>query len=805
MAKRAGLTIWFLAMALGGLWHVALAAPIQAPGTVDELSRHLAGMRRQIDDGTLDLSTRATLALEMAATLDRAARSEARVDAKIARWNEAIAVLDDFNGKEPSHERSREFELQAGVYRWAQARAWHDHAILFPAVPRSRDLERAALDDAVMRLRKIAGGGTGALLDNIRFRLAWALADRAKFEELDSPTRRTRLVEALDLLNQPLSESNLTGYHELLKAEVLRLMERFDEALQAVGRAEKADPTPPERETLETLVRLLTAQGRFSDAKARIGKSKVTLAAKALLLVRVTLAELRSPTAPQGQARSALVDELFAEIQSLRAMKAPEIRVALSEWAASGVEPEATAKPEVWDALAEGFDIRGDAEKAAALEEKAAEGAERAGDREAAALHRLHGGGFLYQAGKFEEADSALAPVVADAEAGPSRVKAGLLQALARGRALAVGSTAITRGDYTQALERQLREFPDDPSSAEVRWLLGGVRRSTGEVDEAKALWMAIPVDSPRWIDARLALAQSMRQRLEAELATAERALLDADYQVAADLLAQSVEAARSRSESDQVELLIAETRLSALPIVGKPLTARDAADRCLTMSLTPRQRYRVKLIRMVALIGVGRYADAEREANRHVDWAEPSERGALMDAARLLDLCASNAETDLLQRRFALVLRLLVQPLTRDERDETLTADQKNELTLRFARALLLQGDEPGARAALRGWIPSTDRADDRLLRDLADAYSRLGADELAIDVQRLRLKKLSSASPAWFEARYHLSLAYYRLGRAEDALRLIEGTAILHPDLGGGELQQKFIRLRQRLSSPP
>lgn len=805
MAKRARIIIWLIILTCGGLWLSASPGRAQAPGAGNELSRHLEGMRRQIQDGTIDLSTRATIALEMAATLDRAARSESSVDAKIARWDEAIAVLDDFNAKELSHERAREFELQAGVYRWAQARAWHDRAILHPADSRSKDRERAALDDAVMRLRKIAGGGSGGLLDNIRFRLAWALADRAKFEDLESPTRRTRLDEALGLLNQPLSEPNLTGYHELLKAEVLFLSGRLDQALQAVGRAEKADPSPPEREILETLVRLLAAEGKFATAKSRIEKSKVSLGAKALLLIRVALAELQSPTAPKGPSRTALIDEVFAEVQALRSMKAPEIRVALSEWAAAGVEPEGTAKPEVWDALAEGYNIRGDAEKAAALEEKAAVEAERAKNQEAAAMYRLRGGGFLYQAGKFDEADAALGPVVNDPQAGAHRAKAGLLQALARGRALTTGSTKTNRADYAEALERQLREFPDDPSSAEVRWLLGGVRLSAGDFEAAKALWMAIPVEAPRWIDARLALVQALRQKIEGEYPTAERAKLEADYKAAADLIGESAQAGRSRSESDQVELLLADARLSALPIVGKPLAARDAADRCLAMSLTPRQRYRARLIRVIAQAGLGRYADAERDAERHLDWAEASDRDALMDAARLIDLSASNADTDLHQRRFGLILRLLVQPLTRDERDETLTNEQKSELRLRLARALLFQGDNQGAREALRGWMPLTEAADDRLLRDVADAYSRLGGDGLAIDVQRLRLKKLTPASPAWFEARYGLALAYYRFGKADDALRLIEGTAILHPELGGPPIQGKFIRLRQRLSAPP
>ena len=51
------------------------------------------------------------------------------------------------------------------------------------------------------------------------------------------------------------------------------------------------------------------------------------------------------------------------------------------------------------------------------------------------------------------------------------------------------------------------------------------------------------------------------------------------------------------------------------------------------------------------------------------------------------------------------------------------------------------------------------------------------------------------------WFEARYGLALAYYRSQRAREAAKLIDATAILHPDLGGGELRDKFLRLRQRI----
>jgi thioredoxin-like negative regulator of GroEL len=151
------------------------------------------------------------------------------------------------------------------------------------------------------------------------------------------------------------------------------------------------------------------------------------------------------------------------------------------------------------------------------------------------------------------------------------------------------------------------------------------------------------------------------------------------------------------------------------------------------------------------------------------------------------------------------MVMRLLIQPLVQDPDDEKWSADQRAELKLRLARALLFLGDERGAQAALRGWTGPPRSAGDDLLRDLADTYNRLEAYELVIDVQRLRARNLPSGSPLWFDARYGLALAYFHAGQQRESAQLIDATSILHPDLGGGTLQKKFIRLRQRLGAKP
>jgi hypothetical protein len=136
---------------------------------------------------------------------------------------------------------------------------------------------------------------------------------------------------------------------------------------------------------------------------------------------------------------------------------------------------------------------------------------------------------------------------------------------------------------------------------------------------------------------------------------------------------------------------------------------------------------------------------------------------------------------------------------------DQRFTPEQLSELKMRLTRSLLFVGEDRDARRSLSAWKFALGETSDRLLRDLGDTYSRLEVYTLDIDVQRLRLQNNTAGSLAWFDARYALALAYYHSGQFKEAAQLIDATSILHPDLGGGDLQEKFIRLRQRLGPKP
>ena len=257
----------------------------------------------------------------------------------------------------------------------------------------------------------------------------------------------------------------------------------------------------------------------------------------------------------------------------------------------------------------------------------------------------------------------------------------------------------------------------------------------------------------------------------------------------------------QSHAEDTTAALLLARARLNLTPTTSHPEVSREICDRVARLAVAPNIHYRARLLRMIALVELGRYPDAERESRTHVNWHVPAERPALLDAIRLLDHSAATAATDLRQRRFGGVLKELLEPLLAHDRD--FTAEQFSELKMRMTRALLFFGADADARRSLSSWKGAPAATDDGILRDLGDTYSRLEVYTLDIDVQRLRLQNHPTGSISWFDAKYALALAYYRSGQLREVANLIDGIAILHPDLGGGELREKFIRLRQRLGT--
>jgi hypothetical protein len=777
------------------------AALIQDPAADAELEQYLTTRREQVSSKFLDLSRREDLVLEMGSTLDRAAQAATSAEKRRERWQQAIALLDGFLEENTEPPRAREMRFQAGVFRWAQAQSWIQAGELAPGDPGPRKQAVTALDDAIVRFRSIGGGGDNAsLADNVRFRLAEALADRASLEPVDSAGRRARESEALDLLEHPPDESALAGFWFLLKADLLRRQGKPAEAETQLEAALKANPAPPEREVAEVRMPLFLEGNKYAEAIAFLQAAHLDAPAKELWTVRTRLAQLA--VLPKGADRIAAETDLFRAVNDLQKGSSPELRQALLELAGSELQPDTGHPPAVWDSLAAAYGAAGKPAVAAAQLAVAAIRALALGQTDAAASYRLKAGGFLFQAAKFAEADVVLSQVADSPGPAPLRARAGMLRALARGRSLALGSPGATAARYIAALEQQIRDFPTDAATDQARWLLGKAAVANSERERAEQYWSAIDPKSSHWLESRLAILSLDRDQLALEDISPDRKRVAENYERTRKFVVESIK--RARTDSDRTELLLERARLDLTPSVSAAESARDVCEQIARLPSAPAQLYRARLLRLVALVEMGRYVEAEREAQSHPSWRMPGELDVFFDAIRLLDQCASAANSDLRQRRFGLVLRLLVEPVLKS--DEEMPPEKRSELAFRETRALLFTGADREARLSLSAWKDlDSFTTSDRLLRELGDTYNRLQIYSHDIDVQRLRIKNNPAGSLPWFDARYALALAYFHSGKLREAVQLIDSTAILHPELGGIVLHDKFIRLRQRLGVKP
>jgi hypothetical protein len=781
------------------------APPPSREAADPDLEQNLSVLRRQIGDSTLGLAQRESIARELATTLDNAAQAAKTPDSRRQWWDQAIAALDDFGRQNPAHPQARSFRLQGAVYRWASARSLRHQSDLNPTQPDLREETIAELDDAVSRFRAIpsppaANGNT--LESNLKFRFAQALADRADLE--DDPARKARFeAEAKTLLEGTLAEPSIQGFARLLKGELLRREGRFDAALAEMAAAAKATPPPPERQLVSVRSSILAALKRYDDAIRLIKESHVEASGKHLMTVQVLLAQRAAAAADAD--RFPIESRLFDEMAALRPVPGPDSRLAVLTLARAGIEPDPRLGPTAWDLLADAQEAAGDPIRASGLAERAAVRAEDSGRPEQAGGYRLKAGALLFRAGKFLEAGAVLSRVtrLQGAENAGIRAKANLLRALALGRAVATNLPGASAASYKGALETQIKEYPDAPGTDEARWLLGDLVLAEGDRDQASRLWSAVGVKLPRWLDCRRAIAALNRAELENGDSVREPAKFAQQFQRAGDFLDRSIREAPDEAAS--TELLLERAWLDISPQSRMSDDAREIADRVSRSSITNSQRFRADLVRIIAMAQLGRYVESELIARQLAESPEIDDPAAFLEAVRLLDRSASVAESDLRQRRFGLLLRMLLTPAL--ARDTSLwPVSQVAELRMRLTRGLVFLGDSRAAKASLAAWneMAAIKRWNDGLLRDLADTYARLNAHELAIDVQRIRLGTLISGSTAWFDAKYGMALALYRAGRLREALKLIDATAILHPDLGGGPIKEKFIRLRQRLGNP-
>jgi tetratricopeptide (TPR) repeat protein len=88
----------------------------------------------------------------------------------------------------------------------------------------------------------------------------------------------------------------------------------------------------------------------------------------------------------------------------------------------------------------------------------------------------------------------------------------------------------------------------------------------------------------------------------------------------------------------------------------------------------------------------------------------------------------------------------------------------------------------------------------DPRLLQAQAESLMQLGRYAQAREIWRQVLSRLRESSPPWYHAKYNLALACYHSADIPQAVKIIQVTELLHPDLGGPEMKAKFEQLKAK-----
>jgi TolA-binding protein len=759
---------------------------------------HLAAMRAKVADPARPMADRERLALETAATLDRAAQEAGPIDDRRSHWAEAAAFLDAFNTANPGHPRAEECSLQAAVYLWARARTWLTHLDTTPTDAEARRHAMDELDEVIRRLRKVVarvGPPAEPVGENARFRLAQSLRDRSNLERLDSPRRQEFAEEALRLVPEPKSSDPLAGFAALLRSELLADLGRFDPALAAADLAAKATPAPQPRELLEAQLRALVGLGRFEAARARLDASKLDEPSKALLSIPVHLA--RRKALPDGLARDRAEAEALGNVRILRDAGGPVSRAAVLALARGLDKPRRIGEPAAWEALAEGHLLRGDAARAGQVLLEGADRAEAGRKVQAAQELRYRAAAVFVQNKQLTPAEAALDRILENDGSEDVRPKASLLRCVIAGKEADLHKSPAARRRYLERLDSHLREFPNDPTADEARWLLGQARLDASDQDGAVAVWSAIPRSSPRWLEARLAAAAIHRTALERALFWGEPMSAHRALEQARAVFACAQAEAQNISLRDELEL--AQARLELVPEFGDPEAARRLLDRLRVRPLSHESRQRLGLFGVALRLRAGRYSQAEQEARGLI--AESSATD-LLDLARLLDLVASTCESDLVRRRHGQTVTLLLGPVL--EAPSALISSERKQAQIIMARALWFSGDAAAARSYLDRCQIRIDTLPTSLLGQLADTQLHLDAHDQAIATYRHLAAQNEPGSRPWLEARYGLALAYERSGQPKPARQILEATALLHPDLGGSDLRAKYERLRSKLGRP-
>jgi hypothetical protein len=796
----------------------------------------------------LSSNERTALVLELAETLLAHARQLGESQ-RVSLWERIREVIRAQVPNETAAPRLSLLELQLVLVDREEAEACRRLVTITPWNQPSRQRGLQAATEGLNRLRRlettaaktargaaksgltapgstVSGPTAAPSTQRIRLQVLQGELQSCEAELLPegSNERAARLVAARQLL-QPLVEQRAEGEQaeraRVLLARVLRLSGDTREARRWIEAARRQSRHPNIRDSLtreETECRL--AEDDLPEARRLIEQLSLEAERAAeerreswdnrLLAARVWIACWR--TGMKSQSRLASRDFAAAEeILHHGVQAAPGEWRELFVWLGESLQEERALGPElaavslqIQQALAEGDDQQADhlLARGAAL-------ALRRGLRDRAAEWGIQRGSLALERHDWGAAAQDLLTVAREFPSHAKAAEAQLLGAYALGRQWRARPSDDVRNEYRAALEQFCTQFTDDSGRPEVEWMLGELSRFEGHLGEAANHYDRIPRGHPRSSGAVRALAELtvqqirnrkldpaeqdlLRERLWGRVPPEPEVLGTDDLPVAlalAELELTRPQPTWPRVDEllQRVESALASDRSSASETADKP-EAKPAP----TASTDTAAVWR---LRILAASARSRWEEVDR---RTQDPAPVSVRQLL----ELLEQLSLQAQTSTPSQRgtdsSGPALRRISQLL--ESRQTECSPEEQVRFQLLLARRAVLNNQPAEARARFERAVELAPAKDPAALEyawfliGLADAESKQAG--VAWLVRRERHWK--AGSEEWLSARIEVMKGLQRVGRSEEACRLLKSTRLLYPKTGTPAQVQAFNELR-------
>jgi tetratricopeptide (TPR) repeat protein len=778
--------------------------------------------RRQLNRQDATQAERARYTIELANILATRAQTEPRGTTRADLWRQASALLRTFLEQDKQHPQAIALRFQLGVYELAQGELGRQQAKLAPQNKELIEQVRGHLQVAIQSFREVESGATQAMkkrpsgedsataplsqnqlrdfISNGRFRLAQALLALAQTlprNSADQTEMASQAKSQFEAFTQRYSTNELTLESYLGRAECLRLLGDSTEALKSLS--ELAKPGTPDKYYERSVVlraHLQLDQKNPAAARNMIDDNRKLLKAPSpeldLLYVQALLELARQQSKGQADlvARQ-LVASAIDEIDRIEKQHGPywasRCEVLLAELAMENVLVE---DPAVLVRMADGQLRRADFSGAIRTLDRAVKLSRERGDTDRTVELAFRAASILLQEKDLDAAAERFAQIAGTYANHPKAPQAHFMVAYCLGQLYAVNPTTDRLATYERSLEQHLKAFGADDTALEVRWLLGSLRVSQRRWPDAIELFKGIPASYKQFLPAREQIRRSYEAWLEQLWQRAQPA--ESVVAEAIEFLKIALGDRRGKQwKPADVPMALALARIQLHAGVNRYQEAEEILNQILFgPAASDSERGEARRLIVAALVGQDKFDDA-RQLIETEFVGIPQELFAVAQA--LEDAASHSSESR--RRQIGRLQLVVTERLVREA--EHLTREQSIQAEIYLALAYVNAGQ---AARADELFAKLHDRAgnDPRVLQAQAECLMQLGRYAQARDLWRQVAGYFRENTPAWYYAKYNLALACYLSSDVTQALRIIQVTELLHPDLGGPEMKGKFEELK-------